>query len=136
MNRVVALWLALVFGVLCVAACQKRDRPEDPVWGKQPCDHCKMILSEPRHAAQAIAPQGDRLFFDDLGCMLEHERARKTPPEHAWVRDDQGAWIDARATRYAKGARTPMDYGFASSASGTLKLEDVKREILQRVGAR
>ncbi|HEY6556875.1 MAG TPA: hypothetical protein VI072_06365 [Polyangiaceae bacterium] len=117
------------------AGCQKQKTPEDAVWGKQPCDHCKMVLSEPRHAAQVITDRGERLFFDDLGCMLEHERAQGGKPAHAWVRSEQGSWIDARQARYAAGARTPMDYGYASSPVGTLSLEDVKRRIAERAGA-
>ena len=115
--------------------CGKQNEPEDAVWGKQPCDHCKMVLSEPRHAAQVVTGAGQRLFFDDLGCMLEHERAQGRAPLHAWVRSEQGSWIDAQKARYTAGARTPMDYGYASSPAGSLSLQDVKRRIAERKGA-
>jgi copper chaperone NosL len=135
MTRRGALLCALLVP-LALGACSKADQPEDAVWGKQPCEHCKMVLSEPRHAAQAISARGDRLFFDDLGCLLEHERARGEELPRAWVRSEQGAWIDARRARYATGARTPMDYGYASSEAGPLGLQDVKRQIAARTGGR
>jgi copper chaperone NosL len=130
-----ALLVSAALLALSGAGCQKQNAPEDAVWGKQPCDHCKMVLSEPRHAAQVVTDRGERLFFDDLGCMLEHERAQGRAPAYAWVRSEQGAWIDARQARYGTGARTPMDYGYASSSVGTLSLADVKRQIAERAGA-
>jgi copper chaperone NosL len=121
---------------MALGACGKADRAEDAVWGKQPCAHCKMVLSEPRHAAQALDSDGDRLFFDDLGCLLEHERNRGAELPRAWVKNEQGAWMDARRARYATGARTPMNYGYTSSEAGPLSLRDVKRQITERTGAR
>jgi copper chaperone NosL len=127
----------LVCGVMLLAAaasCSNPDRAADAVWGKQPCEHCKMVLSEPRHAAQMITRDGTRLFFDDLGCMIEYERARAETPKRVWVRNEQGAWIDASTARYEHGARTPMDYGFASSDHGRLSLADVKRQLARGTG--
>lgn len=128
--------LGAVLLALAMAGCSNADQPEEAVWGKQPCAHCKMVLSEPRHAAQGVTSGGERLHFDDLGCMLEYQRKQRAVLARAWVKSAEGAWIDARSARYAPGARTPMDYGYASNPAGELTLGDVERRIAARAGAR
>jgi copper chaperone NosL len=95
------------------------DQPVDPVWGKQACEHCLMLVSEPRPAAQAVLVDGTRKFFDDVGCLVMWLQRSGQVPKHAWVRahDGQG-WTDAYAARFSDGHRTPMDYGFLSSLRG------------------
>ena len=59
--------------------------------------------------------------FDDLGCLLDHERQRKDAPVAArWVRDFQaGQWRDAPAAYYVHGPalRSPMAFNLAACAS-------------------
>jgi len=104
---------------LATTSCTRTDAPAEPIWGKEPCAHCKMLVSDKRYAAQ-VAADGERYFFDDIGCMVlwidTHPRA-----ERAWVHDaSNAAWLDARTARYVAGVRTPMDFGFeAHAAQGT-----------------
>lgn len=98
---------SFLLGVVLVA-CAKTDEPADPVWGKEPCAHCAMLVSDPRFAAQ-IGGDGERKYFDDVGCMaswLEKHQAKRV-----WVHED-GKWVDAKSARYLSGASTPMDFGF------------------------
>jgi hypothetical protein len=100
---------------LGATACAKTDEPADPVWGKEPCAHCSMIVGDKRSAAQ-VGGDGERRFFDDVGCMaswLEKNRGAR-----AWVRTEDGLWIDARSARYVDGAKTPMDFGFVPAQTG------------------
>lgn len=119
--------LSLALGLFAVA-CQTADGPVDPVWGKQLCSTCRMIVSEPAYAAQLIDQGGKRHFFDDIGCMdaflVEHS---KTPPRGTWVRSNE-RWVDATSARYASGARSPMDYGFVPKEQGPLDFASVRRE--------
>ncbi len=115
-----------------VAACARSDRPEEPVWGKQPCAHCAMLVSDKRYAAQATM-DGERRFFDDIGCMVLWADERRAPPHPAWVRDaEQGTWVDARGARYAEGAKTPMDFGFEARAAGGLAWDEMRARVIQR----
>lgn len=102
-------------------ACSRSDGPLDPVWGKEPCAHCKMLVSDRVHAAQ-VSLGGERLYFDDIGCMalwLDVQEKRASEPVRAWVRDAAGpGWLEARSARYASGARTPMDFGFEARSGG------------------
>lgn len=124
----------LVIGAALVsaAACARGDEPVEPVWGKEPCAHCSMIVGDKRYAAEVLTEAGSRHFFDDIGCMISFVDERHLRVK-AWVRDEsRGAWVAAETARYRRGVRTPMDYGFAFSAEGTLTLDDVRHEVLAK----
>lgn len=111
--RVVLCCLMLLMG------CEDYTRPTEPFWNKQPCAHCRMLVSDPRFAAQLVTHDHDRLYFDDPGCLAAymHEHAKEV--EHAWVHTDS-AWISAEGARFSAGASSPMGYGFITSAKGEL----------------
>lgn len=119
---------------LVVAACTRDEEALDPVWGKEPCAHCKMLVSDKRHAAQ-IVEVGERRWFDDVGCMVAWLEAHggREAPVRAWVRDAAATgWLDARAARYASGARTPMDSGFEAAAEGGIGFEAMREAVMAR----
>jgi len=95
-------------------------------------------VSERRFAAQLVTEQGDRKYFDDVGCMVlwMHEHAT-SPPRRSWAYDGAaGRWVDARTARYESGARTPMDFGFAArGGEGGADWNEVREKVLAR-GAR
>lgn len=111
---------ALIVLCLVFLACKpETPAPSEPVWGKQPCAHCLMLLSERRPAAQLMLADGTRMFFDDVGCMAEWLARGSERPAAAWVPGPDGVgWQDAFASRYSAGHRTPMDYGFLSADDG------------------
>jgi hypothetical protein len=130
-------WLLISGAVLVsLVGCENDARPVEAVWGKQACSHCRMVLSEPRFAAQLVTSKGERLFFDDVGCMIEHEQQTRSTPAHVWVHGEQGTWVDAGRAKFVAGAKTPMDYGFAASASGTLDYASVRHAVVQRAKER
>ena len=122
MNRRAALRAALA--AIAIVACDDGSKPVDPVWGKQPCAACSMLVSERRHAAQLTTARGERHYFDDVGCLAHSLRHARPEARGMWARDESG-WVDAKQARYAKGLKTPMDYGFAASASGTASFDEV-----------
>ena len=130
MRRRALLQLALV---AIAAACTEPTTPVDPVWGKQPCGSCGMIVGDRRYAAQTLAPNGQRVYFDDLGCMVKYIADRKIAPARMWVHEAHGdRWLDARAARYARGPRTPMDFGFEARADEGISYDAFSAEILQK----
>ncbi|HEY3495921.1 MAG TPA: hypothetical protein VGK73_14585 [Polyangiaceae bacterium] len=108
-------------------ACREDLGAADPIWGKQPCESCRMLVSEPRYAAQLLDQRGERRFFDDIGCLdaylVDHP---ELSPRGVWVRSGE-RWVDARTARYADGAASPMAYGFVASDSGTLDFAALRR---------
>lgn len=125
-----------IFAMLALAACAgDDDAAVDPVWGKQPCAHCAMLVSAPMYAAQLVGPDGARAFFDDIGCMAAYARERGIAARRLWVRDaDTNRWIDARGARYSAGATTPMDFGFVARAGGEgVDFTTMEREVMKRL---
>ncbi|HSQ67401.1 MAG TPA: hypothetical protein VLM85_29505 [Polyangiaceae bacterium] len=109
----------LFFALLLVAACDDGSRAVDPVWGKQACAHCAMLVSDPRFGAELTTREGDRLFFDDPGCMASYLRERSPHVRRMWVHDASGAWVDATQAHFRTGASSPMDFGFQADAAGS-----------------
>jgi hypothetical protein len=129
---VTARALITLLAVTASVSCSKPDQPTDPVWSKEPCAHCAMVVGDRRYAAQAVA-DGDRRWFDDVGCMVLWEDARKTKPTHRWVRDaEAGGWLDARVARYVAGAKTPMDFGFEGRKTGGVSFDEMRDLVLAK----
>jgi copper chaperone NosL len=117
---------------LVLLACTKTDQPVDPVWGKEPCAHCRMLVSDKRFAAQVV-DAGDRFYFDDIGCMVSWLDDKKV--EHMWVRDALAdRWIEARHARYVAGAKTPMDFGFEARAESGVGWDEMRDVVNAKRG--
>jgi copper chaperone NosL len=115
-QRVLATWLGrcAVLLVLATSACAAR--PPEPAAlapGQDTCRHCRMVVSDPRLAAQLVAPGEEPAFFDDLGCLRDYLAAAPALPDRAaiFVADHRdGAWVPAPQAVYARVAalETPM----------------------------
>ena len=117
----------VVLLALAVTACAGGLEPVEPVWGKQACESCRMLVSDPAYAAQLVDERGRRHLFDDVGCLdaylVDHPT---TKPRALWVRAG-GRWMEAESARYAAGAPSPMDYGFVAQEQGALDFAAVRR---------
>jgi copper chaperone NosL len=121
------------FAVAALIACTT-SHPVEPVWNKQPCAHCAMVMSDTRFGAQLVA-ENDHTFFDDVGCMVAFMGERGASGR-AWVKDAQtGKWLDARSARYIS-ASSPMDYGFEARAEGGVAWDEMKAAVLAKRSAR
>jgi copper chaperone NosL len=118
--------------MLLAVACAGGERPAEPAWGKEPCAHCAMILSDRRFAAQSVDASGERRFFDDVGCMVLYGEEHG-PPRRAWVRHaDTGAWLEATAARYAAAAGAPMDFGFDANSDHGVSWSEMRGAVLAK----
>lgn len=90
-------------------------------YGKEPCAHCNMIISDDRFAAAIRASTTAERHFDDVGCMVV--QSRKDPPAPGaayYVRDFAGdVWLDAPSASYvmSPGIKSPMSYDVAAFGS-------------------
>lgn len=126
-----ALALTLVASALPAMSCSRSDTAAEPVWGKEPCAHCRMLVSASRYAAQASS-DGERYFFDDVGCLILWMDAHKAA-EKAWVHDaSSNAWLEARTARYITGARTPMDFGLEAHVATGITFEAARDAVRAR----
>ena len=77
------------------------------------CGFCRMAVSDPRFAAQLVAPGEEARFFDDIGCFAGYLKGKAPLPKGAagYVADRQSkAWVRAELALYTKvpGLETPM----------------------------
>ncbi len=123
-----------LLGAAIVLACSRTDGPREPVWGKEPCAHCRMLVGDRRYAAQVLH-EGERRFFDDVGCMVLWLEERGAPSDPAWVRDANGpGWLDARSARYVGGKATPMDFGFEARQAQGIGFEEMRGAVTAKKG--
>lgn len=133
--------LGPLLALLLAAACERAPDmgPGEVHWDRDACEHCSMGISDRRHAAQVrLAGARRPALFDDPGCALiwlHDQPAEAAASASIWVRSPSGdGWVDARQTRFRGGAKTPMDYGFASAdgaLDGGLTLEQVWTRIAE-----
>jgi hypothetical protein len=131
-----ALAQVMLVGVLALGACESPGEPKDPIWGKQACGACSMLVSEPAHAAQLVTKEETRVYFDDVGCMAAYMIERNLNPPKMWVRDSAGKWVDARSAKFKSGAKTPMDFGYSYAADGDATFVDVQLAAKKRAERR
>lgn len=69
--------------------------------------------------AQMQTADGQHLYFDDVGCLLNYERDMKEKPAASWVRDYSTLeWVTAKDSTPVKAdIKTPMKYGYALFAT-------------------
>jgi copper chaperone NosL len=82
------------------------------------CAYCRMVVSDPRVAAQIVARGEEARVFDDIGCLRDY-LARQSVPLDAtvFVADHRtGEWVHASDAVYtaAAGRRTPMASGIVA----------------------
>lgn len=95
------------------------DGPHEP-GADDVCSFCNMKVypeADPMGAftAQAKTKDGEYVFFDDSGCLLNSSRRDEVEFEEKWVRDYiSSEWIDADSAIPVKAdLKTPMKYGYA-----------------------
>ena len=108
--------------------------------GRQPCDHCRMTVSDARFAAQIVAPGEEPLFFDDLGCLAAYLRDQTDLPPGAvaYVTDHgTGDWVPAAAAVYTRVAAlaTPMSSHLVAHRSEASREADPAAREGDAVGA-
>lgn len=100
-------------GLLALLACARGEPSPaalDP--RTETCAFCRMAVSDPRTAAQLVAPGEEPRFFDDIGCLGRHLAASPAPRgAAAFVADHRtGAWVRADRAVYTlqPAVETPM----------------------------
>ena len=88
------LAVPFIFLAAVIACDPGPAKPVDPAWNKQACAHCMMLLSDKHSAGQLVTPSGERLFFDDVGCLVSWLDAEHPQTRRAWVRTPDGlGWL-------------------------------------------
>ncbi len=137
--------LAIAAAALAVAVSACSDEPATgPVpiaYGRDGCDLCGMIISDPRFAAEIRGGADHKAYkFDDIGDAV-HFLARQSwkdePTVEIWVMDVETGkvWLDARKARFVEGMQSPMAHGFGAVAderAEAVSFDDMQRKVLAR----
>jgi copper chaperone NosL len=104
--------------LLLFAACGGTIAPQAIHFGNEECDHCRMVISDERFAAQLLTTRGKAYTFDALECMAEFVDRGTVAAEDVhslWVLDSQdpGSWLPADDAVYLQSpnVRSPMGAG-------------------------
>lgn len=84
MTRAKFLLLALC-GVVSLS-CTSHE-PEPIQIGKDTCDHCRMVISDPKFGGEIIYKTGKVLKFDSLTCVAAHQKDNKEKIEKIYTHD-------------------------------------------------
>jgi copper chaperone NosL len=86
--------------------------------GEEECEHCRMVISDERFAAQLLTRHGKALSFDAAECMAGYVNGRKTVEadiHSLWVLDasDADRWLPAEEAVFLRSpqVRSPMGAG-------------------------
>jgi copper chaperone NosL len=93
------------------------------------CRSCRMTVSDPRVAAQVVAPGEEPMFFDDIGCLATYLRQEQRLPRGAvaYVADHRTrAWVRASRATFTRVDRleTPMGSHLVAHSDAASRLAD------------
>jgi copper chaperone NosL len=125
-----------VLAALALAACARSEGPQPIAWDREPCAHCRMLISEPGFAAQLETAEGEVRSFDDPGCLLAELASRSPQPRALWFHHaQQERWLAGTQVGFVPAESTPMGYGLAAvdaSAPGALSLAQAQARVAAR----
>jgi nitrous oxide reductase accessory protein NosL len=141
MFRIVnGLRLAALLLVIGLAACKPDSGPVEIKYGREACEMCGMIISDPHYATEARGGPDNKLVkFDDIGDAmnwLEKKGWGLAATKELWVMNslDGTTWLDARQAFFKHG-HSPMDYGFAALPTQTedaVSFDEMRAQTLKR----
>ncbi len=83
------------------------------------CDSCNMKVYEKDHefgvfSAQGVTQDGENVFFDDIGCLLNYERKNGEALAVEWIRDYETLqWTEQdKSVAVKTNLESPMKWGY------------------------
>lgn len=134
---------AIVLTALLLTGCwdEPETGPVEIIYGRDSGTFCKMIISDPRFAAEIREGKGKKVYkFDDIGDAIHWLKGvtwKQTPETEFWVMDMATGkkWLDARKVWYLPGQHSPMEYGYGAmseQSAGTISFSDMRKAVLAR----
>jgi len=104
------------------------------------CRHCRMLVSQPRFAAQLVGPGEEPLLFDDIGCLRDYlaGAAELRAGSIAYVADHRTAeWVAASRALYARAPEldTPMGSHLIAHADRASRAADPSADDAEELSA-
>ena len=102
--------------LLLALACQADQRPQ-AIEAHDACASCRMAISQPQYAAEAVDKEGVAYKFDDIGCMLRYLKEHTLPQRRLYVMDYVNRqWLEAERAVFVRSdaIASPMAGGLAA----------------------
>ncbi len=116
--------VAFILMTLAVVSCTSNQDPEVLEFGKDSCQHCKMLLMDHRFGAEILTKTGKTYKFDTLECMRDFIVASKNSlvtPLRFFVIDSQDdkKMLEAQTATYLidPTIHSPMGAGIFASTN-------------------
>ena len=69
---------SLTFIILMILAGSCTPKTEAFNYGEDQCSFCKMSIVDEKYAAEAVTAKGKVYKYDDISCMIRHQRSLET----------------------------------------------------------
>src|SRR5687767_12168626 len=97
--------------LMALLACAPPDGPVPVAFDRTPCTHCRMLVSDPRFAAQIQTEDGEVLDFDDPGCLLQWRSEHRTALRAVWFHHlHEDRWLAEARTAFLAVEESPMGF--------------------------
>lgn len=104
-----------------LTACEPKPQPIE--FGHDQCEYCRMMITEPEYASQALNHRGRSFKFDSVECMAAFDLTADDPEQiHSlWVPDFHNSenWLQSTEAVYlqSESLRSPMGLGLSAYAT-------------------
>jgi copper chaperone NosL len=123
---------------LLLACATPRNEPAELAYDHVACDHCGMVVSDPRFAAQMTTATGERHEFDDPACVFLYIQDHTPAIAHVWFHDstpgadEAAAWLDWQMVSFEEVSGAPMDGGLGAVplAAGPMSFSEASTRVL------
>lgn len=107
--------MILLFTLACTT---DPNAPPNVAFDHITCEHCGMLVSEPRHASALRLRGGKEHVFDDPGCLFRYVAEHHPSVAQMWFHTETD-WVREDAVAFSLGATTPMGSGLIAVPPGT-----------------
>jgi len=124
--------LLFLIPLLILLACQTDPEPID--FGKDACDHCKMVIMDPKFGAEIITEKGRIYKFDDVNCKRNYINENAVQEENLKYNmvidfSEPQTLINADRAYYVKSEEIKSPMGSQIAAFNS---EDAARQMMKR----
>ena len=117
------IWITgLIAAGLVAVSCSQKPAPLH--LNSDECAHCKMMITDPRFAAQIVTVKGKAVKFDAIECLAAYAVQRQSESElqnaKLWVSDfnNPGSWITVDEAVFVKSEEIQSPMGESLLAFG------------------
>ena len=123
--------------MLLISGCATGPTPIH--YGSDACEHCRMVIAEPRFAMELITSKGKVLKFDAVECAAAYAAHDDAPDElAAWIHlpEDMETWVSAENARFEQSAEIHSPMGAGLAVAPALVGNDITHGVAERANTR